>query len=233
MKRLAAILWVAILLALVFPAWAIEYKTVDIRRTGNSPVRESFYAGDSIAFGYYLTENGDTYDLTGWQTVTWEVCSYTNPAQCWMSVEGSIDDAENGEVSVATELPRSVLPEGQYRGYVRVLNEEDGAVESQRVVVEQVVTVRYGNTELSPDLESNEGLISEGAYVRQNALDEEILARIQGDAALSNALAGAVAGLTGDIGLLGTNVTAALEELQATVFDEMQGQLAPIISFNY
>ena len=102
MKRLAAILWVAILLAPVFPAWAIEYKTVDIRRTGNSPVRESFYAGDSIGFGYYLTENGDTYDLTDWDMVTWEVCSYTNSAECWMSVTGRIDDAESGEISVET-----------------------------------------------------------------------------------------------------------------------------------
>ena len=221
MKRLAAI---AFLLALVFPAAAIEYKTVDIRRTGNSPVRESFYGGDSIGFAYYLTEENETYDLTGWDMVTWELASYTNSAECWMSVTGRIDNAEGGEISVETMLPLSVVPVGQYKGYVKAVKLTAGgdAVASQRTVVEQTVQVRYGNTELSPDAIDPSELIAQGAFVRQAALDEETRARIAGDEANQRALeeeaqarieadaalSNAVAGVQSDVDGLGDVVTA-------------------------
>lgn len=206
MKRLLAILWVAVLLALVFPAWAIEYKTVDIRRTGNSPVRESFYGGDSIGFGYYLTEDNETYDLSEWDMVTWELASYTNSAECWMSVTGRIDNAEGGEISVETMLPLSVVPVGQYKGYVKAVKLTAGgdAVASQRTVVEQTVQVRYGNTELSPDAIDPSELIAQGAFVRQAALDAEAAARIGADESLSNA----VAGVRADVDGMGETVAA-------------------------
>ena len=88
-----ALLW-------AWTASALDYTTIDVRRTGNSPVRESFWAGDDVAFGYEVTENGSPLDLSGYDYIEWMVCTYTNPAQCWMSVVGDIDDAENGEVSV-------------------------------------------------------------------------------------------------------------------------------------
>ncbi len=193
-------------LALAFPAAGFEYKTIDVRRTGNSPVRESFYAGDSIAFGYYLTEDNETYDLTEWDMVTWEITSYTNSAECWMSVTGRIDNAEGGEISVETMLPLSVVPVGQYKGYVKAVTLTAGgdAVASQRTVVEQTVQVRYGNTELSPDAIDNEDLIAQGAFVRQAALDAETEARIGADAALSNA----VAGVRSDVDGMGETVLA-------------------------
>lgn len=193
-------------LALAFPAAAIEYKTVDIRRTGNSPVRESFYGGDSIGFGYYLTEENETYDLSEWDMVTWELASYTNSAECWMSVTGQIDNAEAGEISVETMLPLSVVPVGQYKGYVKAVKLTAGgdAVASQRTVVEQTVQVRYGNTELSPDAIDPSELIAQGAFVRQAALDAETQARIGADAALSNA----VSGVQGDVDALGGTVLA-------------------------
>ena len=193
-------------LALAFPAAAFEYKTVDVRRTGNSPVRESFYAGDSIGFGYYLTENNETYDLTEWDMVTWEIASYTNSAECWMSVTGRIDNAEGGEISVETMLPLSVVPVGQYKGYVKAVKLTAGgdAVASQRTVVEQTVQVRYGNTELSPDAIDPSDLIAQGAFVRQAALDAETAARIGADESLSNA----VAGVRADVDGMGETVAA-------------------------
>lgn len=218
-------------LALAFRAGAFEYKTIDVRRTGNSPVRESFYAGDSIAFGYYLTEDNETYDLTEWDMVTWEIASYTNSAECWMSVTGRIDNAEGGEISVETMLPLSVVPVGQYKGYVKAVKLTAGgdAVASQRTVVEQTVQVRYGNTELSPDAIDNEDLIAQGAFVRQAALDAETLARVQADAVLSNALADAVSEISGDMGDIEERFGDALDELRSAVFDEMQGQLGEVV----
>ena len=226
--------WLAVLaavLGLAPAARALEYKEVDVRRTGGSPVQESFYAGDSIAFGYYLTEDGDTFDLDPFDMVTWEVCSYTNPAECWMSVTGSVDSASGGEVSVETMLPLSVVPVGRYKGYVKAVKLSAGgdAVASQRTVVEQTVQVRYGNTELSPDAIDNEDLIAQGAFVRQAALDAETAARMAGDAALSNALAEAVSGISGGMGDIEDRFGEALEELRSAVFDEMQGQLGEVI----
>lgn len=208
MKKRAV--WLALALAWICgcglqPALALEYKTVDIRKTGSSPMRETFWAGDSIAFGYALEEDSDAYDLDVWDMVSWELCTYTNPAECWMGVTGRVDDAYSGELSVETTLPLSVVPEGQYRGYVKGLKLVAGEtnVASQRVLVEQVVTVRYGQTEFPPDVEDNEGIVTAGHYVRQEALDAEAEARIGADAALSNAVLVVVA----DVDELGNAVT--------------------------
>lgn len=180
----------ALVVLFAWTAAALDYKTVDVRRTGNSPVRETFWAGDSIAFGYALEENSDAYDLSGWDLVTWEMCTYTNPAQCWMAVTGSVDDAESGELSVETMLPLSVVPEGQYRGYVKGLKvTASNTVASQRVLVEQVVTVRYGQTEFPPDAEDNADIIAGNAYARISDIEAEAAERIHADNILSNAIA--------------------------------------------
>lgn len=187
MKRLAVCVLAAVAAA---AAHALEYKTVDIRRTGGSPVRETFWAGDSIAFGYALEEDSSAYDLTPWDMVTWEMCTYTNPAQCWMGVTGRVDDAESGELSVETTLPLSVVPEGQYRGYVKGLQlTESNTVARQRVLVEQVVTVRYGQTEFPPDAEDNSGIIEGNAYARISDVENEAAIRQHADNILSNAIA--------------------------------------------
>lgn len=187
MKKIA--FWAAAWLV-AWTAAALEYKTVDIRRTGSSPVRETFWAGDSIDFGYALEEDSDAYDLTPWDLVTWELCTYTNPPQLWMEVEGQVDDARAGELSVRTHLPLSVVPEGQYRGYVKGLKvTESNTVSSQRVLVEQVVTVRYGQTEYPPDVEDNGDIISGNAYARISDVEAEAEERQHADNILSNAIA--------------------------------------------
>lgn len=187
MKKIA--FWAAAWLV-AWTAAALEYKTVDIRRTGSSPVRETFWAGDSIDFGYALEEDSDAYDLTPWDLVTWELCTYTNPAQLWMGVEGQVDDARAGELSVRTHLPLSVVPEGQYRGYVKGLKvTESNTVASQRVLVEQVVTVRYGQTEFPPDAEDTGDIIAGNAYARISDVEAEEEERQHADNILSNAIA--------------------------------------------
>jgi hypothetical protein len=204
-------------------AWtaaALEYKTVDIRRTGNSPVRETFWAGDSIAFGYALEEDSEAYDLTPWDVVSWELCTYTNPAQCWMGVTGRVDDAESGELSVRTDLPLSVVPEGQYRGYVKGLQvTESNTVARQRVLVEQVVTVRYGQTEYPPDPEDTGDIIAGNAYVRQSALDAEAAARAEKD----DLLEGAIKAISGDPAYYG-GMVAKTNGLW--VIDQQEGRTA-------
>ena len=137
---------------------------VDVDGTIQSPEQVAFHRGDAVSVPYSLTKDSGKYSIALASNIVWDIAAYTNPAIVWQSVTGSIDNATNGWLTVSLASSNSIIPEGRYWGYVKALYPNG----QQRVVVKQLVTVKYAPDDVDP-------AVSEiGYYARMSDLQSEL-----------------------------------------------------------
>ena len=195
MNRLLA----AIAIVVVFVGMAIASRIpVDVDGTIKSPEQIAFHRGDAVSVPYALTKDSGKYSIALASNVVWDIAAYTNPAIVWQSVMGSIDNATNGWLTVSLTSSNSIIPEGRYWGYVKALYTNG----QQRVVVKQLVTVKYAPDDVDP-------AVSEiGYYARMSDLQSALFPYATKSWVEANAKTGSVDMVARDAAALATNLSS-------------------------